>query len=83
MKDMEDVWLDSGMKVPVGRWANDPCWRCGRQPTKDEIVKLDWMAQTVLCSVCDKEDQRGLAQALADASKLWWAEQGGDPEHAG
>jgi hypothetical protein len=80
MEDIENVWLDSGMKVPVGRWAHDPCRRCGRQPTKDEIVKLDWMAHTVLCATCDREDQRGLARALAAASKQWWAEQA---EHNG
>jgi len=59
-----DYVYKSDCTLRVGRWALDPCWRCGRQPEKDEVIALDWMAQTVLCGVCRKDDMRKLAEAL-------------------
>ena len=54
----------SGFCVRVGRWALDPCYRCGRQPEPNEHCQLDLIAQTVLCRYCHLEDQRKFAEAL-------------------
>jgi hypothetical protein len=32
--------------------------------------------RSVICGVCVAEEHRVLAQALAEASKRWWAENG-------
>ena len=58
--------------VRVGSWAQEPCWRCARQPQAGEPIHLDWMAQTVTCGVCVKADQRALAEMMR---KMWRPEQ--------
>lgn len=71
---MENVWKDSGVSIPVGRWAQEPCWRCHRQPEVGEVVQLDMMAQTVLCARCVNEDTTRLINALAKGSNVRYPE---------
>lgn len=66
---MDDVWLDSGVRIPLGKWASDPCWRCHRQPEPGEHIQVDWIAHTVLCERCVNDDHARLARALTEASK--------------
>jgi hypothetical protein len=61
---MADVFKDSGVRIPLGRWASDPCHRCGRQPEAGEVAMFDVAAQTVLCARCRSDDLDKLAAAI-------------------
>lgn len=64
-----DYVFKSGYSVTLGKWAHGPCYRCGRQPEKGEVIQVDWLAQSVTCAVCHRQDQRQLAQALERSIK--------------
>lgn len=61
---MDDVFKDSGVRIALGRWAADPCHRCGRQPEAGEVLMFDVYAQTVLCSMCLSADLDRIAAAI-------------------
>lgn len=49
---MENVYKDSGFRLPWRSWMRDPCWVCGRRMEDTEPRMTDLIAQVVICEPC-------------------------------